>query len=318
MIGIRNLSVQYESEEGTVYALSNVSLDIDKGDIFGLVGESGSGKSTLALSLMRLLPFNSKITSGSIRVDGEELTTLKESQMRKLRGKKISMVFQGAMNSLNPVLNIGKQVAEPLLLHKLYDQSDAMKIAEEKLKDVRLDASIMRKYPHQLSGGMKQRVVIASALVSDPDIIIADEPTTALDVVTQDKIMNLFMELHHKYDLTIIFITHDLPLISGISNRIGVLYGGKVVEVMDNDHIESTAQHPYTQALISSVPDPRSDKEVEGLIGEPINLEEPVVGCPFFSRCKYGISACRTYDFQKYEFSHRHSVYCALFRGGSK
>ncbi|MGC8686970.1 MAG: ABC transporter ATP-binding protein, partial [Thermoplasmata archaeon] len=313
MIEIRNLFVRYKSENGYANAVDHIDLDIEKGIIFGLVGESGSGKTTVGLTLLRILPPSAEIVSGTLQISGTDLLKLNEMEMRKWRGKRISMVFQGAMNSLNPVINIEKQVAEPLIIHENMEKEKAIKIAREKLAMLGLGENIWRRYPHELSGGMKQRVVIAMAIITNPEILIADEPTTALDVVTQDRIMKLIKSLQREYNLTTILISHDLPIVSEVADRIAIMYGGKICEVGENEEILKNAKHPYTSGLLSSIPDPRSPREIKGIPGEPISLVNPPPGCRFYNRCQFASEKCRFYNYDPRLIEEKHRVYCTLY-----
>ncbi len=316
IIEVNGITVQYSSEDGTAHALNHISTSIDKGIIYGLVGESGSGKSTLGLMLTKLLPPAGRIVSGSATVDGIDVVRISDRGMRKLRGRKIAMIFQGSMHCLNPVIKVGEQVAEPLVLHRVADKKTAMRSAREKLKLVGLGDETWGKYPHQLSGGMKQRVAIATALVTDPEIIIADEPTTALDVVTQTRMMTLMRSLQEEYQLTMVLISHDLPLVSSVADRIGIMYGGRLMEELDNDDLANEAKHPYTQGLISSIPDLKGGKQIEGIPGEPVSALRPASGCPFYNRCEYfKKDVCTVYDFERYKTSDEHYVYCTRCKG---
>ncbi|MGC8924370.1 MAG: ABC transporter ATP-binding protein, partial [Candidatus Micrarchaeia archaeon] len=288
-------------------------LRIEKGIIFGLVGESGSGKTTLGLTLLRILPPSAEIASGSINVDGTDILRLDEEGMRRWRGKRIAMVFQGAMNSLNPVINIEKQVAEPLIIHENMEEEEAIKIAREKLAMLGLGENVWKRYPHELSGGMKQRVVIAMAIITNPEILIADEPTTALDVVTQDRIMKLIKSLQREYNLTTILISHDLPIVSEVADRIAIMYGGKISEEGENEQILNNAKHPYTVGLLSSIPEPGSPKEIKGIPGEPISLVNPPPGCRFYNRCQFASEKCRFYNYDPRLIEEKHRVYCTLY-----
>lgn len=313
MIDINDLFVRYKTENGYANAVDHINLRIEKGIIFGLVGESGSGKTTLGLTLLRILPPSAEIASGSVNIDGTDILRINENEMRKWRGKRISMVFQGAMNSLNPVINIERQVAEPLIIHENIDWEQALKIAREKLALVGLGENTWKRYPHELSGGMKQRVVIAMAIITDPEILIADEPTTALDVVTQDRIMKLIKSLQREYNLTTILISHDLPIVSEVADKIAIMYGGKLSEVGENEQILRNAKHPYTSGLLSSIPEPGSSKEIKGIPGEPISLVNPPKGCRFYNRCQFASEKCKNYDYSPKIVEVGHEVYCTLY-----
>ena len=313
MIDINDLYVRYKTERGYANAVDHVVLSIEKGIIFGLVGESGSGKTTLGLTLLRILPPSAEVASGSIYVNGTDILKLDEDGMRKWRGKRIAMVFQGAMNSLNPVINIERQVAEPLVIHEEMDEERAIIIAREKLAMLGLGENVWKRYPHELSGGMKQRVVIAMAIITNPDILIADEPTTALDVVTQDRIMKLIKSLQREYNLTTILISHDLPIVSEVADRIAIMYGGKICEVGENEQIIKNAKHPYTTGLLSSIAEPGSSKEIKGIPGEPISLINPPPGCRFYNRCQFASAKCKTYAYKPKSIEEKHDVYCTLY-----
>ncbi|MGC8621824.1 MAG: ABC transporter ATP-binding protein [Caldisphaera sp.] len=315
MISIRNLNVRYKTPKGLVYAIDNINMDISEGIIFGLVGESGSGKTTLGLTILRILPRNAFIESGEIFFSDVNLLNLSENDMMKYRGKKISMIFQGAMNSLNPVINIEKQVAEPLIYHENIYLKEALKIAREKLRLVGLPENVGKMYPHQLSGGMKQRVIIAMALITEPELLIADEPTTALDVITQKNIILLIKSLQKDYNITTLLISHDLPLVSEISDYIGIMYGGKILEIGENNEIIKNYKHPYTAGLINSIPSIKNGKRLEGIPGDPISLLNPSNGCRFYNRCKFANEFCKNYDYTPYNISNSHKVYCTIYRG---
>lgn len=315
---IRNLVVKYKTSKGPVFAVDDLNLDIEKGTITGLVGESGSGKTTLGLALLRVLPLVAEVASGEILVDGTDILKLDEDDMADWRGNKISMVFQGAMNYLNPLMNVEEQVAEPLLIHEQISEREAFKTAHERLALVGLGENTWKRYPHELSGGMKQRVVIAMAIITDPKLIIADEPTTALDVITQARIMKLIKSLQTEFDLTTILISHDLPIISEVADKIAVMYGGKISEFGINDDIINTPKHPYTKGLLSSIPNPKTLKAIEGISGEPISLLNPPGGCRFYNRCTSAREICTKYDYKKYTVGNDHEVYCNLYGDATK
>ncbi len=313
LIEIKNLTIKYKVENGLLSAIDNVSIEIDEGLTFGLVGESGCGKTTLGLSMLRILPPNAVINGGEIYINGVDILKLRENEMRKLRGKYISMIFQGAMNSLNPVINIGKQVAETLVVHEGMKENEALNQAAKKLKEVGLSESVLRMFPHELSGGMKQRVVIAMALIDNPKIIIADEPTTALDVVTQIGILKLLKSLSKDLGLTTIFISHDLSLVSEVVDELAVMYGGKICESGKKEDIIMKPYHPYTSALLSSVITIKTTKEITGIPGNIINLVNPPPGCRFYDRCSLRNEKCRNYNYESRTFENSHKVYCNLY-----
>ncbi|HKJ96939.1 MAG TPA: ABC transporter ATP-binding protein [Thermoplasmataceae archaeon] len=316
MIKIKDLTVSYKSRTGKVRALDSVNAEIGNGEIFGIVGESGSGKSTMAMTIMGLLPRNSLIEAGSIEVDGKEIIGLKPEEARKIRGKKISLVFQGAMNTLNPLMKIEDQVAEPLLIHREAKREEALRRARETLEIIGLDSYTWKKYPHELSGGMKQRAVIATAIVMNPGTIIADEPSTALDVITQVQIMNILRRLQREMDITVIFISHDFPLVSEMADRIMILYGGKVSEVGSNRKILEEPGHPYTRGLINSVPTMTPGRRLEAIPGEPVNIRDPPEGCRFRPRCTFAGEGCETYSYKPVEAGQGHLVYCVKYGEG--
>ncbi len=318
MLEIRDLVVEYKTSKGSVSAVDRISLEIDTGTIFGLVGESGSGKTTLGLSLLRILPPNASIESGDILVSGTNITKLKEREMRNWRGKKIAMVFQGAMNSLNPLMTVEEQVAEPLIIHENMERSLANRKAKDNLANVGLGENILKRYPHELSGGMKQRVVIAMAIIGHPELLIADEPTTALDVVTQHRIMKLFKALRDEYGITIIMISHDLPIVAEVANSMAIMYGGKISEVGNAREVVTKSKHPYTQGLIKSIPNPKSSEVIRGIPGEPVSLVNPSPGCRFYDRCSFRRDICKTYDYNPAVLDGQHKVYCNLYEVGKQ
>ncbi len=318
MLEIRDLVVKYKTSKGSVSAVDRISLEIDTGTIFGLVGESGSGKTTLGLSLLRILPPNASIESGDILVSGTNITKLKEREMRNWRGKKIAMVFQGAMNSLNPLMTVEEQVAEPLIIHENMERSLANRKAKDNLANVGLGENILKRYPHELSGGMKQRVVIAMAIIGHPELLIADEPTTALDVVTQHRIMKLFKALRDEYGITIIMISHDLPIVAEVANSMAIMYGGKISEVGKAREVVTKSKHPYTQGLIKSIPNPKSSEVIRGIPGEPVSLVNPSQGCRFYDRCSFRRDICKTYDYNPAVLDGQHKVYCNLYEVGKQ
>jgi len=294
LLEVSNLRLYYRTIRGLVHAVDGVSFDLDKGETLGLVGESGCGKSSTALALMRLLPKNVAVFKGKIILDSEDITSLSEEEFRaRIRWKKISMVFQGAMNSLNPVLKVGFQVAEPMIIHLNMDKDEALKRARELFKMVGLSPDFVNRYPHELSGGMKQRVVIAMALALNPELIILDEPTSALDVSIQAQIMNLLKRLKKKLGISMIFITHDIALASDLCDRIAVMYAGNIVELGTAEQVLLDPKHPYAQKLIASVPRLREDRVPEFIPGAPPDLVNPPSGCRFHPRCSYATERCK-------------------------
>jgi peptide/nickel transport system ATP-binding protein len=295
LLEAKNLKTYFYTAKGIVKAVDNVSFELYKGEALGIAGESGCGKSTLAYSLMRLVPPPGKLVSGEIVFQGKDITKLSEEEFRKeVRWKGISMVFQGAMNALNPVYNIGDQLAEVLMHHQNYTKKDALEMAKKLLQMVGIDPSRIKSYPHELSGGMKQRVVIAMALALMPPLVIADEPTTALDVVVQAQIMNLLKRLRKELGLSVILISHDLSLIAEIADKIAIMYGGKIVEYGTSEHIYNNPQHPYTQGLLNSIPRLRGEiKDLTWIPGVPPDLINPPPGCRFEPRCPFAHERCK-------------------------
>jgi oligopeptide transport system ATP-binding protein len=288
ILQVKNLNISFHTFSGEVQAIRGVSFDLLKGETLAIVGESGSGKSVTTKSIMRLLPeHNSEIKSGEILFDGKDLTKLKDREMQKIRGKDISMIFQDPMTSLNPTMKIGNQIMEPLIKHQNMSKHAAKERAIDLLKLVGIPKPEIRvnQYPHQFSGGMRQRVVIAIALACNPKVLIADEPTTALDVTIQAQILELMKDLQKKIDTSIIFITHDLGVVANVADRVAVMYGGKIVEIGTADEIFYNPQHPYTWGLISSMPDMDThDEELFSIPGTPPDLLDPPKGDAFAPR----------------------------------
>ncbi len=295
LLAVEDLHLWYDAGGGKqVRAVDGVSFAMERrGEAIGIVGESGSGKSSLALALMRLLPQNVARFDGSVRLDDRELTTLSDEQFRReIRWQRIAMVFQGAMSVLNPVLRIGEQIAEPLLLENRYDKQTARARVGELLERVGLPAAFASRYPHELSGGQRQRVGIATALVLDPDVLILDEPTSALDVSVQAQIMNLLKDLKDDPGISMLFITHDIGLASDLCDRIAVTYAGEQMELGPAERVLVTPHHPYSQLLLSSLPRLHSDVPPRPMPGDPPDLTAPPPGCRFRPRCPYAWDAC--------------------------
>lgn len=293
ILEVKDLNISFHTFSGEVQAIRGVDFELKKGETLAIVGESGSGKSVTTKSIMRLLPpGNSEIKSGQILFDGKDLTKLTDRQMQKIRGKDISMIFQDPMTSLNPTMPIGRQIMEPLIKHQNMSKSAARERSLQLLKLVGIPKPEQRikQYPHQFSGGMRQRVVIAIALACNPKILIADEPTTALDVTIQAQILELMKDLQNKIDTSIIFITHDLGVVANVADRVAVMYGGKIVEIGTVDEVFYNPQHPYTWGLISSMPslDAKED-ELYAIPGTPPNLLYPPKGDAFAPRNEYAM-----------------------------
>ena len=297
-ISIRDLRTYFFTRRGIVKAVDGVSFDLAAGETLGIVGESGSGKSVLALSILRLVPSPpGKIVSGQVMLNGQDLLPLSESEMQKIRGKKIALILQDPLTSLNPVLSIGDQLTETIRTHGVSSRKGAVARAVSVLKNVRIPSaeSRMRQYPHQMSGGMRQRVVGAIALSSEPDILIADEPTTSLDVTLQAQYLKLLREIQREAGVSIILITHDFGIVAKACDRVAVMYAGRIVEAGDTRDIFNRPSHPYTEALLKSVP--KLDEEVDRLYaipGHPPAPHAPRQGCPFSPRCPYAMAICET------------------------
>lgn len=291
LLEVENLTTLFRTKRGIIKAVDNVSLSLEKGDFISVVGESGCGKSTLAYSIIRLIDSPGEIAGGKIYFDGKELTSLSEEKMRKVRGKEIGMVFQDPMTSLDPLEKIGDQIAETLMEHIDVTKKEAWEIAREMLEKVGLPPDRVESYPHQLSGGQRQRVVIAMAVSLNPKLLIADEPTTALDVIVQEKIMDLLNEMRRE-GRAIMLITHDFALAAERSDRIAVMYAGWIIEMGDADRLTKEPMHPYTRGLIESVPDVWVDREIKPLPGFPPDLAKPPEGCRFRPRCPLATEKC--------------------------
>jgi peptide/nickel transport system ATP-binding protein len=286
---VENLTTRYQTSKGQVHALDDVNFSLEKGESIGIAGESACGKSTLGLSMIRMIQ-GGKIVSGKINLDGESILDLTESNFNQnYRWKKIAMVFQGAMNSLDPVYTIKQQFVEILKQHKYEGDSD--KLILKAINSVNLDESILKKYPHELSGGMKQRIIIAMALLLKPKFVIADEPTTALDVLIQAQIVNLLKKLK-KDGMSIMLITHDLAILSEIADKIGIMYGGKMIEFGSSNAIYKNPKHPYTQGLLESIPTLHGGKP-KFIKGNPPDLLSPKEGCKFIDRCPEAMEKCK-------------------------
>ena len=315
LLEVKNLKAYYMTSRGAVKAVDDVSFTLDRGESLGLAGESGCGKSTLGFSLINLLPPPGRIVGGSIKIDGIEVVGMPEPELRRrVRWTKISMIFQGAMNSLNPVYTVGRQLAEPLVYHKGMSWDDAISRAKEYLELVGLEPNIVKRYPHELSGGMKQRAVIAMALLEEPDLVIADEPTTALDVIVQAQILNLLKKLKWQLDLSIIIISHDLAVISELADKLAIMYAGKIVEIGPSDRVYLNPMHPYTRKLLGAIPRLHQKQErLEFIPGAPPNLIHPPPGCRFHPRCPERFEPCDREEPELVEVEPGHWVACHLY-----
>ena len=313
MLEVKDLHVHYETDAGVVKAVNGVSFTLEKGETLGLVGETGAGKTTTALALLRLVPDPpGKIVSGDILLEGKELLKLKTSEMRKLRGEKLAMIFQDPMTALNPVMTVGDQIAEVIRLHNrgLSKAQLAIKAAEM-LETVGIPADRCNEYPHQFSGGMKQRVVIAIALACNPDILIADEPTTALDVTIQAQVLDLIRELKNQRQTSVILITHDLGVVAEICDKVAIMYAGEIVEIGTLEQVYRNPVHSYTKGLFNSLPDLHKNvhrlQPIRGLMPDPMALPE---GCNFADRCDLCDASCREGEPHVVEVEPGHLVKC--------
>ncbi len=317
-LSVKNLEVYYTQARKIVHAVNGVSFQVDKGMTLGLVGETGAGKTTIAKAIMGILPDPpAKVKAGEIWLDGEDLLKKKNDEMLHIRGQKIAMIFQDPMTALNPLMTIGDQILEVLLLHNDYDRQTGMKEAGKILEIVGIPAERYVEYPHQFSGGMKQRVVIAMALACNPELILADEPTTALDVTIQAQILELIKDLKVKFQTSMILITHDLGVVAETCDHVAVVYAGRIVENGTKEDVFRNPLHPYTIGLFNSLPDMNTDetrlKPISGMPPNPTNLPR---GCAFNPRCPLAADACRNENIPVKEITPGHFCAC-IMNGGS-
>jgi peptide/nickel transport system ATP-binding protein/oligopeptide transport system ATP-binding protein len=320
LLEVRNLQTQFPTRAGLVRAVDGVSFHLDKGELLGLVGESGCGKSITALSVMRLISPPGRIVGGELLFDGEELLKLSDERMREIRGDDIAMIFQDPMTSLNPVFTVGDQIGEALRLHRKLSKQEARRQTIEAMKEVAIPDPSRRvdDYPHQLSGGMRQRVMIAMALACDPKLLIADEPTTALDVTIQAQILELLDELRKTRELAVLLITHDLGVVAEVADRVAVMYTGRIVEESPVEELFARPKHPYTEGLLRSVPKLTIEdvekkhrlETIEGIVPSPTALPE---GCHFAPRCQHRMPRCTEGVIPLYELEGGVSVRCVLY-----
>ncbi len=312
-LAVKDLKVEYYSDGQTVHAVNGISFTLEKGKTLGLVGETGAGKTTVAKSILRILPdFGCKIKNGAIEMEGKDLLSLSEEEMRQIRGNNIAMIFQDPMTALNPVETVGDQISEVVKLHNDVDAAGARKRAEEMLEIVGIPKERYEEYPHQFSGGMKQRVVIAIALACNPDLLLADEPTTALDVTIQAQVLELIDELRKKFNSSMILITHDMGVVATTCDDVAIVYAGNIVEIGNKEQIFHHPSHPYTIGLFGAIPSMSGDDEwlhpIEGLPPDPTNLPK---GCSFSPRCPYATDRCREEGpVERKKTPDGHSVYC--------
>mgnify|MGYP003419678928 FL=1 len=318
ILDVKNLHVYFDTYAGVVKAIRDVSFHVNKGESLAIVGESGSGKSVTVQTIMKLIPMPpGRIAEGEILFKDRDIVKMNESEMRKIRGGEIGMIFQDPMTSLNPTMTVGKQIAEGIMMHQKVSHKEAMAKALEMLKAVNIPnpEERLNSYPHQFSGGMRQRVVIAIALACNPDLLIADEPTTALDVTVQAQILDLMNELKSKMNTAIILITHDLGVVADLAERVIVMYGGEIMEEASVHDIFKDPKHPYTWGLIKSIPRLDIDREKEKLSsidGTPPDLFNPPVGCPFAPRCEYAMEICKKEKPGMINGGNNHRVSCWL------
>ena len=317
LLEIRDLTVEYHTNGGVVHAVNGLNLEVAQGETLGFVGETGAGKTTTALSILNLLPRpQGKVLSGSVKYNGEEILNKSNKEMTRIRGEKISMILQDPMTSLNPVMTVGDQIAEGIRLHEHLNKADAHKKALEMLETVGIRPERASDYPHQFSGGMKQRVVIAIALACNPELLIADEPTTALDVTIQAQMLELMKGLKDQYDTSMIMITHDLGIVAEICDKVAIMYAGNVVEYGDKVDIFTPEKphHPYTVGLFDSIPDIYHEQEelkiIKGLTPDPTNLPS---GCTFHPRCPYACEECSKQVPKHLEVEPGHTISCHRF-----
>ena len=314
ILKVEDLKTSFMTSSGEVQAVRGVSFEVHKGEILGIVGESGSGKSVTSMSILRLLADTARIKNGKIEFEGTDLTKVSDKQMREIRGQKIAMVFQDPMSSLNPLIPVGKQVAEMIHVHHPEMKRDELQAATlELFREVRIPEAEKRlkSYPHEFSGGMRQRVMIAMALANHPDLLIADEPTTALDVTIQHQILKQMRSLQEEYGTSIIFITHDLGVVAEMCTRVIVMYAGKIVEMAPVEKLFATPSHPYTQGLIASVPKLGSGvKVLPSIPGSVPDLASMPTGCRFAPRCKYATDKCREQEPELLDISEDQKCRC--------
>ena len=316
LLQVEGLKMYYEIlGKGLVHAVDDVFFSLDKGETLGVVGESGCGKSSLAISILRLLPINGKILGGRVLLDGVDILNMDLEKFRKeIRWKRISIVFQGAMNALNPVLRVGDQIAEAIMLHSDVSKKEAMKRVISLLEMVGIDGSRAKGYPFEFSGGMRQRVMIAMALALNPEILIADEPTTALDVIVQAQILKLIKNIQRRLELSVILISHDISMVSELSDKLAIMYAGQIVELGDMVDVYLNPLHPYTKALLSSVPSIKMKRRLlKSIPGAPPNLLQPPKGCRFHPRCPFKADICEEEEPEFVSVSKNHFVRCHRF-----
>ncbi|MEA4964975.1 MAG: ABC transporter ATP-binding protein [Oscillospiraceae bacterium] len=315
ILEVRDLVVHFETEDGCVRAINGLSFSIGREKTLGLVGETGAGKTTTALSILNLVPNPpGKIKSGTITLDGNDVLAMKDNELEEMRGNDVAMIFQDPMTALNPVMTVGDQIAESIELHQHVSAKESFERAKEMLKMVGISESRAYDYPHQFSGGMRQRVVIAIALACEPKLLLADEPTTALDVTIQAQVLELMKELIDRRHMSMLLITHDLGVVAEVCDDVAVMYAGKIVEIGSANEVFNATLHPYTEGLFDSLPNLRERGEdlipIKGLMPDPMNLPE---GCTFAPRCPYATERCEKESPELYHMGGTHSVACHAY-----
>lgn len=319
LLEVENLTTYYKLKEGYVRACENINLHLEQGEALGLVGESASGKTTAALSLIKLLPENAHIMEGKIKIEGRDIAGATEEELRRIRWKEIAIIFQGAMNALNPVSRVGDQIVEALRIHEKMTEKEACRRVAELFEQVEIEPCRVREYPHEFSGGMRQRVMIAMAISCNPKIVIGDEPTTALDVMVQAQVLLLLEQLRRDRKMGMILITHDLSVVGETCDRVAVMYAGRIVESGSTVNVFESPVHPYTRALIAAFPNIEGERCLASSIpGNPPNLLYPPDGCRFHERCGLALERCRVEDPVTSEVAAGHAASCHLLRGRVK
>ncbi|WP_342431149.1 ABC transporter ATP-binding protein [Neobacillus sp. FSL H8-0543] len=313
VLSVENLSTFFKTDKGIAKAVENVSFSVEEGEMLGLIGESGCGKTTVAQSILRLIEYPGKVVAGSVHLNGKNLLKVKDSELLNLRWKEISVIPQSAMNALNPVYTVGDQIIEAIMLHEKVSKKEALERTKILLELVGIDRERWKSFPHEFSGGMKQRVAIAMALACNPKLVISDESTTGLDVLTQAQVIALIKNLQKKMDLSVILISHDLPMVTAICDRIAIMYAGKLVEWASTEDILNGARHPYSQALLNATPDlSNPEREVTSIPGSVPNLINIPSCCRFHTRCPYAFERCRQETPELREVNQGHYAACFL------
>ena len=315
ILEIKDLTIHYITDDEVVKAVNDISISLEEGESLGLVGETGAGKTTTAMGILGLVPNPpGKIIGGEILYKGKNLLKMSDSEMRKIRGHEISMIFQDPMTALNPVLTVGDQIMEVIQLHQKVSKAEALRRAMDMMEMVGIEGGRYNEYPHQFSGGMKQRIVIAIALACNPNLLIADEPTTALDVTIQAQVLDLIDNLKKKFNTSLLLITHDLGVVAEVCDKVAIVYAGRIVEYGTLEHIYNNPKHPYTNGLFGSIPDFSKKSHrlnpIKGLMPDPSNLPE---GCAFADRCPYATEICHKKQPQAIEIEPGHTVRCLLY-----